>query len=220
MDVKIAESWKSHLEEEFSKPYFDKLTLFLADEVQKEKIYPQGSLIFNAFEKCSFEDTKVVILGQDPYHGAGQANGLSFSVSEGVRVPPSLKNIFQEIKDDLGKEIPTSGNLERWASQGVLMLNAVLTVQASKPASHRKKGWEEFTSAVLKLVSDEKENLVFLLWGKDAQKRGEIIDRTKHLVLESAHPSPYSVHTGFFGNKHFSQANNYLKEKGKEEIDW
>ncbi len=220
MDVKIAASWKSHLEEEFNKPYFEKLSLFLREEVQKEKVYPSGSLIFNAFEKCSLEDTKVVILGQDPYHGAGQANGLSFSVSDGVKVPPSLKNIFQEIHDDLGKEIPKSGNLERWASQGVLMLNAVLTVQASKPASHRKKGWEEFTSAALKLVSDKKENVVFLLWGKDAQKRGEIIDRTKHLVLESAHPSPYSVHTGFFGNKHFSQANNYLKEKGKDEIDW
>ena len=220
MNLNIAESWKTYLEDEFSKPYFKKLTLFLADEVQKEKIYPPEKFIFNAFEKCSFEDTKVVILGQDPYHGAGQANGLSFSVSDGVRVPPSLKNIFQEIHDDLGKEIPTSGNLERWASQGVLMLNAVLTVQASKPASHKKKGWEEFTSAALKLVSDEKENLVFLLWGKDAQKRGEIIDRTKHLVLESAHPSPYSVHTGFFGNKHFSQANNYLREHGKNEIDW
>ncbi|AFM03313.1 Uracil-DNA glycosylase [Bernardetia litoralis DSM 6794] len=220
MDIKIAESWKSHVEEEFSKPYFEKLELFLREATQQQKIYPPKELIFNAFEKCSFEDTKVVILGQDPYHGAGQANGLSFSVSDGVRVPPSLKNIFKEINDDLGKEIPTNGNLERWASQGVLMLNAVLTVQASKPASHRTKGWENFTSAVLKLVSDEKENLVFLLWGKDAQKRGEIIDREKHLVLESPHPSPYSVHTGFFGNKHFSQANNYLKEKGKDEIDW
>ncbi len=220
MEVNIAESWKPHLEDEFKKPSFEKLAVFLREAVQQEKIYPPGNLIFNAFQKCTFEDTKVVILGQDPYHGAGQANGLSFSVSDGVRIPPSLKNIFKEINDDLGKEIPKSGNLERWASQGVLMLNAVLTVQASKPASHRKKGWEEFTSAVLKLVSDEKENLVFLLWGKDAQKRGEIIDREKHLVLASAHPSPYSVHTGFFGNKHFSQANNYLKEKNKEEIDW
>lgn len=220
MEVKIAPSWKSHLEEELTKPYLEKLALFLREAVQQEKVYPPGELIFNAFEKCSFEDTKVVILGQDPYHGAGQANGLSFSVSEGVRVPPSLKNIFQEIKDDLGKEIPKSGNLERWAEQGVLMLNAVLTVQAAQPGSHRKKGWEEFTSAVLQIVSDKKENVVFLLWGKDAQTRGQIIDRTKHLVLESAHPSPYSVHTGFFGNKHFSQANNYLKENGKEQIDW
>lgn len=220
MNVQIASSWKEKLQEEFTKPYFSELANFLRQDVQQYQIYPPGKLIFNAFDKCSFENTKVVILGQDPYHGAGQANGLSFSVSDGIRIPPSLKNIFQEIHDDLGKEIPKTGNLERWAEQGVLMLNAVLTVRAGSPGSHRKKGWEEFTSAVLKLVSEEKENLVFILWGKDAQTRGQIIDRNKHLVLESAHPSPYSAHSGFFGNRHFSQANAYLRRHGKTEIDW
>ncbi|NJL12465.1 MAG: uracil-DNA glycosylase [Microscillaceae bacterium] len=220
MQVRIADSWKPWLQAEFEKPYFQSLTEFIRQEYQSQTVYPPGRLIFNAFEHCSFEDLKVVILGQDPYHGPGQANGLSFSVSEGVRVPPSLVNIFKEIQEDLSKPIPKSGNLERWAAQGVLMLNAVLTVRANTPRSHRNKGWESFTQSVVQLISDQKEHVVFMLWGKDAQERGAVIDREKHLVLESAHPSPYSADKGFFGNRHFSQANAFLEAHQLPSIDW
>lgn len=220
MDVKIAISWKSQLAEEFQKPYFEQLTGFVKSEYQSHVVYPPGKEIFRAFEECDFSNVKVVILGQDPYHGPGQANGLCFSVHDGVRVPPSLVNIFKEIKADLGKAIPTSGELERWAEQGVLLLNATLTVRAGSPGSHQNKGWETFTDAVIKKVSDDKQNVVFLLWGAYAQKKGEIIDRNKHLVLMSAHPSPFSADRGFFGCKHFSKANAYLKSKGLKEIEW
>lgn len=220
MDVKIAISWKSQLAEEFQKPYFEQLTGFVKSEYQSHVVYPPGKEIFRAFEECDFSNVKVVILGQDPYHGPGQANGLCFSVHDGVRVPPSLVNIFKEIKADLGKPIPTSGELERWAEQGVLLLNATLTVRAGSPGSHQNKGWETFTDAVIKKISDEKQHVVFLLWGAYAQKKGEIIDRNKHLVLMSAHPSPFSADRGFFGCKHFSKANAYLKSKGLKEIEW
>lgn len=220
MDVKIAISWKSQLEEEFQKPYFEQLIGFVKSEYQAHTVYPPGKEIFRAFDECDFANVKVVILGQDPYHGPGQANGLCFSVHEGVRVPPSLVNIFKEIKTDLGKPVPASGELERWAEQGVLLLNATLTVRAASPGSHQNKGWETFTDAVIKKISDEKRHVVFLLWGAYAQKKGEVIDRAKHLVLMSAHPSPFSADRGFFGCKHFSKANAYLKSKGLKEIDW
>lgn len=221
MDVKIAESWKLRLQAEFVKPYFGTLVNFVKEEYATQTIYPPGKLIFNAFSHCSFEDTKVVILGQDPYHGAGQAHGLCFSVNDGVQIPPSLVNIFKEIKDDLGKPLPRSGNLERWAKQGVLLLNATLTVRASEAGSHQGKGWETFTDAVIKHISDEKEGVIFLLWGAYAQKKGEVINARKHLVLKAKHPSPMSANNGgWFGCKHFSQTNNYLKAKGLSEIDW
>lgn len=220
MDVKIAISWKSQLEEEFQKPYFEQLIGFVKSEYQAHTVYPPGKEIFRAFDECDFANVKVVILGQDPYHGPGQANGLCFSVHEGVRVPPSLVNIFKEIKADLGKPVPVSGELERWAEQGVLLLNATLTVRAASPGSHQNKGWETFTDAVIKKISDEKQHVVFLLWGAYAQKKGEVIDRAKHLVLMSAHPSPFSADRGFFGCKHFSKANVYLKSKGLKEIEW
>lgn len=212
-------SWQTKLAAEFEKPYFQKLDAFLDNELKTESIYPPAPLIFNAFEKCDFDNLKVVIIGQDPYHGEGQANGLCFSVNDGVKIPPSLRNIFKEIQSDLGKEMPSSGNLERWAEQGVLLLNAILTVRASKAASHRKKGWEVFTDAVIRLISEEKEQVVFLLWGNYAQKKGEIVDESKHLILKSGHPSPLSAKY-FFGNQHFSQANAYLQESGKKPIDW
>ena len=220
MDVKIADSWKDHLKGEFSQNYFKKLADFVKTEKASHTIYPPGKQIFSAFERCSFDQVKVVIIGQDPYHGPGQANGLCFSVSDGIKPPPSLVNIFKEIKNDLGKEIPKSGNLERWAEQGVLLLNATLTVRANSPGSHQKKGWEEFTDAVIKIISQEKEHVVFMLWGAYAQKKGEIIDKEKHFVLQSAHPSPFSADRGFFGNKHFSKANEYLVKHGLKPIDW
>jgi uracil-DNA glycosylase len=220
MDVKIASTWKSLLSDEFQKPYFHQLTSFIKDEYKTQTIYPRGFDIFKAFDRCDFSELKVVIIGQDPYHGPGQANGLCFSVGEGIRIPPSLMNIFKEIRNDLGKAIPFSGDLERWAKQGVLLLNATLTVKASTPGSHQNKGWETFTDAVIKKISDEKDGIVFLLWGSYAQKKGEIIDRNKHLVLMSAHPSPFSADRGFFGCKHFSKTNAYLKSKGKGEVDW
>jgi uracil-DNA glycosylase len=220
MDVKIAPSWKSRLTDEFSKPYFHQLADFVKSEYLVSTVYPPGKEIFNAFDACEFDDVKVVILGQDPYHGPGQANGLCFSVHDGVRMPPSLVNIFKEIHQDLGKPMPATGNLERWARQGVLLLNATLTVRASSPGSHQNKGWEAFTDAVIRRVSEEKQNMVFLLWGAYAQKKGEIIDRNKHLVLMSAHPSPFSADRGFFGCRHFSKANEYLRSKGLKEIDW
>src|SRR5687768_13876705 len=220
MVVKIEESWQKVLKSEFEKDYFKNLISFVKQENASQQVYPPGKQIFHAFEECPFDKVEVVILGQDPYHGPGQANGLAFSVSEGIRTPPSLKNIFKEIKEDLGKEIPNSGNLERWAEQGVLLLNATLTVRASTAGSHQNKGWETFTDAVIKAISEQKENLVFLLWGAYAQKKGEVIDRNKHLVLMSAHPSPFSADRGFFGCRHFSKANAYLKSKGLKEIDW
>jgi uracil-DNA glycosylase len=220
MDVKIAASWKYHLSAEFQKPYFTQLTDFIKSEYQSATVYPPGKEIFRAFDCCDYDNVKVVIIGQDPYHGPGQANGLCFSVRDGVRPPPSLVNIFKEIKNDLGKPIPSTGDLERWARQGVLLLNATLTVRANLPGSHQNKGWEAFTDAVIKRISDERENVVFLLWGAYAQKKGEIIDRNKHLILMSAHPSPFSADRGFFGCKHFSKTNTYLKSKGLAEIDW
>lgn len=220
MDVRIAPSWKERLSEEFQKPYFTQLAEFVRQEYQQYTIYPPAKEIFKAFDACSFDDAKVVIIGQDPYHGKGQANGLCFSVHNGVPIPRSLANIFKEIKQDLGKEIPSNGNLERWANQGVLLLNATLTVRESSPGSHQNKGWEAFTDAAIQKISHEKENIVFLLWGAYAQKKGEVIDRSKHLVLMSAHPSPFSADRGFFGNKHFSKANEYLRSKGLKEIEW
>ncbi|MEM9858360.1 MAG: uracil-DNA glycosylase [Bacteroidota bacterium] len=220
MDVKISPSWKSRLEQEFKKPYFETLVQFVKNEYQNHKVYPPGKKIFNAFDHCSFEDVRVVIIGQDPYHGPRQANGLCFSVSDEVKKPPSLVNIFKELNADLGIMIPESGNLERWASQGVLLLNATLTVRANTPGSHQKKGWEEFTDSVIRLVSEHKEHVVFILWGAYAQRKGEVIDRSKHHVISSAHPSPFAADRGFFGSKPFSKANAYLQEKGKPEIQW
>lgn len=219
-DVKIAPSWKEKLNEEFTKPYFVQLTDFVRNEYQTQVVYPPAKQIFNAFDCCDFDQVKVVIIGQDPYHGPGQANGLCFSVSPGVKMPPSLVNIFKEIESDLGKPFPPNGDLSRWANQGVLLINATLTVRASTAGSHQNKGWEQFTDAVIREVSEKKNNIVFLLWGAYAQKKGQIINRNKHLVLASAHPSPFSAHNGFFGNKHFSKTNDYLKSKGITEIDW
>lgn len=220
VDVKISPSWKSLLQPEFDKPYFHELIAFVRNEYATQTVYPPGKEIFNAFDACPYEDVKVVIIGQDPYHGPGQANGLCFSVRDGVRIPPSLVNIFKEIQKDLGKPIPATGNLERWARQGVLLLNATLTVRASTPGSHQNKGWEIFTDNVIRAISEGKSGVVFLLWGAYAQKKGELIDRNKHLVLMSAHPSPFSADRGFFGNKHFSKTNEYLKSKGRGEIEW
>lgn len=221
MNVIIADSWKLYLQPEFDKPYFPKLAEFLRQEYSTQRVYPPGKLMFNAFDKCSFDEARVVILGQDPYHGEGQANGLAFSVSEGITKPPSLINIFKEIQDDLGKPVPKSGNLERWAEQGVMLLNSTLTVRAGQAGSHQGKGWETFTDAVIKIISEQKENVVFMLWGAYAQKKGAIIDESKHLVLKAKHPSPMAAQWGgWFGNKHFSQANEYLVSKGLKPIEW
>ena len=220
MMVTINQTWQPYLQEEFNKQYFSNLVHFVKKEVTTQTIFPPGKLIFNAFDKCPFDKVRVVIIGQDPYHGPGQANGLCFSVNDGIRFPPSLKNIFKEIKDDLGKEIPESGNLECWAVQGVLLLNATLTVRAGQAASHQNKGWEEFTDTVIRKVSDEKSDLVFLLWGAYAQKKELLIDTKKHHVLKSAHPSPFSADRGFFGNSHFSKTNEFLVKKGLEPINW
>ena len=220
MDVKIAKSWKGKLENEFNKEYFQELVSFVKSEYSRYKVYPKGKQIFSAFDHCNFDNLKVVIIGQDPYHGEGQANGLCFSVNEGVMKPPSLVNIFKEIKNDMGIEIPETGNLERWADQGVLLLNATLTVKAQSPGSHQKKGWEKFTDAVIQTISDEKEGIVFLLWGAYAQRKGEKIDTSKHKILSSAHPSPFAANRGFFGNSHFSQTNAYLEQKGLKPIIW
>lgn len=220
MDVRIEDSWKAVLKEEFNKSYFLQLTAFVRSEYQNKTVYPPGKEIFRAFDKCPFHQVKVVIIGQDPYHGPGQANGLCFSVREGITMPPSLINIFQEIKNDLGKEIPQTGELENWAEQGVLLLNATLTVRAHAAGSHQNKGWEELTDAAIRHLSSERDNLVFLLWGSYAQKKGIMIDPARHLVLQSPHPSPLSAHRGFFGNKHFSKTNDYLRSKGIAEIDW
>lgn len=221
MDVKIASSWKPILKEEFEKPYFKSLVSFLKNEKQIGKtIFPKGDEIFNAFDLTSFENVKVVILGQDPYHGFGQAHGLCFSVKDGVKPPPSLVNIFKEIHQDLNLPIPTHGNLTSWAQQGILLLNASLTVEEAKPMSHSKIGWEQFTDAVIRLISEKKEGVIFVLWGRFAQQKESLIDQTKHIILKSAHPSPLSAHNGFLGNKHFSKINSLLKELHKEPIDW
>ena len=220
MDVKIDSSWKSRLANEFNAPYFEQLTNFVRDAYTHHQIFPPAKLIFNAFDLCPFDKVKVVIIGQDPYHGLGQAHGLSFSVNENIPLPPSLKNIYQEIRSDLGIQPLSHGNLERWAKQGVLLLNATLTVQANLAGSHQKKGWETFTDSAIKAVANEKEHVVFLLWGNYAQQKAQYIDTTKHLILTAVHPSPLSAHRGFFGCKHFSQANQYLKEHGLEPINW
>ncbi|HQQ96338.1 MAG TPA: uracil-DNA glycosylase [Cyclobacteriaceae bacterium] len=220
VDIRLEESWKSRLSAEFSKPYFNDLIQFVRTEYANATVFPPGKEIFRAFDVCRFQDVRVVIIGQDPYHGPGQANGLCFSVREGVKPPPSLVNIFKEIKNDLGKPIPASGDLERWAQQGVLLLNATLTVRASSPGSHQNKGWEQFTDAVIELISAQKEHVVFLLWGAYAQKKGAVIDRSRHCVLMSAHPSPFSADRGFFGSKHFSKANEYLQAQGLKGVDW
>ena len=220
MDIKIESSWKELLKDEFEKPYFNELINFVKSEYAIQKVYPPGKLIFNAFEKCPFDKVKVVILGQDPYHEPGQAHGLCFSVPDGVSFPPSLQNIFKEINNDLDLPIPKSGNLERWAEQGVFLLNATLTVRAHLAGSHQKKGWEAFTDEVIRLLSESGDHLVFLLWGAYAQRKGELINSGKHLVLRSVHPSPLSAHRGFFGNHQFSMANKYLISKGKESINW
>jgi len=222
MDVKIEASWAAVLKEEFSRPYFKQLVTFLKTEkVAGKTIYPPGSLIFNAFSQTPFPKVKVVIIGQDPYHGNGQAHGLSFSVQNGVKPPPSLVNIFKEIQNDIGVAMPSQyGNLTRWAEQGVLLLNAALTVRANEPFSHAKSGWAEFTDAVIKKISDEKKGVVFLLWGKFAQDKQVLIDETKHFVLKAAHPSPFSADKGFFGSKHFSKTNELLTAQGLSPIDW
>ncbi len=220
MNVKIETSWKQVLASEFEKPYFKELTDFVRQEYQTSTVYPPGSYIFNAFEHCPFDKVKVVILGQDPYHEPGQAHGLSFSVQDGIPFPPSLVNIFKELESDLGKPTPTSGNLLRWADQGVLLLNATLTVRAHMAGSHQNHGWETFTDAVIHKLAENRSHLVYILWGSYAQKKGTFIDATRNLVLKSAHPSPLSAYRGFFGSKPFSKANDYLIVTGQEPIDW
>ena len=221
MNKNIAESWKPILLDELNKPYFNELVAFVEMEYAHRVCYPKEDQIFSAFDYCSFKDLKVVIIGQDPYHGVGQANGLCFSVNDNVLHPPSLKNIFKELNTDLGNPIPKSGNLEKWAKQGVLMLNATLTVRASEAGSHQKKGWEQFTDAVIQKISDKKEDVVFLLWGGYAKKKGKKIDREKHCVLESGHPSPLSANRGFwFGNRCFSKTNEFLIAKEINKITW
>ncbi len=221
MDVKMEESWKTALSAEFNKPYFMQIAAHLKTErATKATIYPPGSLIFNAFDKTPLNKVRVVILGQDPYHNPDQAMGLSFSVPDGVPPPPSLMNMFKELQTDIGMPIPTSGNLTKWAEQGVLLLNAVLTVRANEPASHAKIGWMDFTNAVIRKISEEKQGVVFLLWGKFAQEKQVLIDATKHHVLKAPHPSPLSAHTGFFGCKHFSRTNQLLAKQGLDPIDW
>ncbi|MDI3520530.1 MAG: uracil-DNA glycosylase [Anaerophaga sp.] len=220
IDPRIEESWKEALSEEFNAPYFSELKKFLVDEKRKHQVYPPGPMIFNAFNHTPLEKVKVVLLGQDPYHGRGQAQGLCFSVPDGIRQPPSLQNIFKEIANDTGTPPPPSGDLTRWARQGVLLLNATLTVRARTPGSHQGKGWEQFTDAAIKVVSETRDNIVFLLWGRYAQNKAALINPSKHLVLKAAHPSPFSAHNGFFGCKHFSKTNEWLKNHGLKEIEW
>ena len=220
MDVKIEDSWKLCLSEEFEKGYFKELVRFVKDQYKKHTVYPPGKHIFNAFNRCTFDNLKVVIIGQDPYHGPDQAHGLCFSVQDELAFPPSLLNIFKELKNDMGIEIPKSGNLERWADQGVLLLNATLTVRSHQAGSHQNKGWEQFTDTVIQKIASEKENIAFLLWGAYAQKKASFVDEKKHMILESVHPSPLSASRGFFGNHHFSKINTYLEENGKTRIQW
>ncbi len=220
MNIRIEESWKRQLADEFEKPYFAELTRFVREEYGTNRCYPPGAQIFNAFDLCPFDAVEVVILGQDPYHEEGQAEGLCFSVAEGVTPPPSLQNIFKEIENDLGRPAPPNGSLRRWAEQGVLLLNATLTVRAHAAASHQGHGWETFTDAVIARLSERRDHLVFILWGSYAQRKGAVIDRSRHLVLQSAHPSPLSAYRGFFGNHHFSLANDYLVKAGRAPINW
>lgn len=220
MQVKIEQSWQQQLQGEFDKPYFAKLVGFVKQEYAHYTVYPPGRLIFNAFNQCPFDHVKVVLIGQDPYHEPGQAHGLCFSVNDGVPFPPSLENIFKEIHDDIGAPIPTSGNLTRWAKQGVLLLNATLTVREHQAGSHQRQGWEEFTDSVIRILSANREHLVFILWGSYAQSKSSLIDGNRHYILRSAHPSPLSAYRGFFGNHHFSLANQYLRSNGIEEIQW
>ena len=220
MNVRIEDSWRRVLQSEFDKPYFELLTMFVRQQYATRQCFPPARLIFNAFDSCPFDQVRVVIIGQDPYHDVGQAHGLCFSVNDGVAIPPSLLNIYKERARDLGKPIPSSGNLQRWAAQGVLLLNATLTVEAHHPGSHQGKGWEELTDAAIQALSTQKEHLVFMLWGSYAQRKGQFIDRKKHLVLESSHPSPLSVYRGFEGCGHFSKANAYLAKHGIPPIDW
>ncbi|MBR1994731.1 MAG: uracil-DNA glycosylase [Alistipes sp.] len=220
MEVNIASDWKELLREEFDKPYFEELVQFVREEYATHRIYPRGSNIFRAFDKCPFEQLKVVIIGQDPYHGPGQANGLCFSVGDGVPFPPSLRNIFQEVASDIGTPIPASGNLDRWAEQGVLLLNAVLTVREHEAASHAGRGWEQFTDAVVRAIATRKEGIVYLLWGSYAQKKGAIADPARNCILKAVHPSPLSAYRGFLGCRHFSRANEYLLSQGKTPINW
>jgi uracil-DNA glycosylase len=220
VDVKIEQSWKAHLADEFGKDYFRQLTEFVRQEYQRTKVYPRGDHIFNAFNHCPFDKVKVVLLGQDPYHEPGQAHGLCFSVQEGTPFPPSLINILKEIESDLGIIMPQSGDLTRWADQGVLLLNATLTVRAHAAGSHQNKGWETFTDAVIARLNSDRNHIVYLLWGSYAQKKGAIINASRNLVLKSAHPSPLSAYRGFFGNRHFSQTNDYLIASGQTPIEW
>lgn len=220
VDVRIAEDWKAILAEEFSKPYFEQLTEFVRAEYAAGEVFPKGKNIFRAFDKCPFDKLKVVIIGQDPYHGVGQANGLCFSVAEGVPFPPSLQNIFKEVASDTGAPIPASGELDRWAEQGVLLLNAVLTVRAHQAASHAGHGWEQFTDAVVRAIAERKDHVVYMLWGSYAQKKGAIANPNNNLILKAVHPSPLSAYRGFFGCKHFSEANRYLESVGKTPIEW
>jgi uracil-DNA glycosylase len=220
VEVKIEPSWKEQLAEEFAKPYFRTLTDFVRSEYAAARIYPKGSEIFNAFEKTTFDNVKVVILGQDPYHEPGQAHGLCFSVNDGVEPPPSLVNIYRELNDDLGIEPRKSGNLERWAEQGVLLLNATLTVRAHQAGSHQNRGWEQFTDAVIHKIAEEKHHTAFILWGSYAQRKGAFIDPSRHLIIKSAHPSPLSAYRGFFGSRPFSRANEYLVKTGQDPINW
>ena len=220
MNLKIEDSWKERLNQEFKKPYFKNLVSFVEEEYNNDTIYPPHSLMFNAFNKCSFHDLKVVILGQDPYHGEGQAHGLSFSVPDGIKLPPSLKNIFKEIANDIESNNALSGNLLKWSNQGVLLLNSILTVKKGRPGSHQMKGWEIFTDAVIELISNNKRNIVFMLWGAYAYKKGLKIDRDNHLVIETSHPSPFSAKKGFFGSKQFSRCNKYLLSCKKKPINW
>ena len=220
IEVNIEPSWKTALAQEFEKPYFALLVDFVKKAYRAQRIYPPAKAIFNAFSLCPLDRVRVVILGQDPYHGPGQAHGLCFSVPDNVPMPPSLVNIFKEIKDDLGTPFPKSGNLTRWAEQGVLLLNATLTVAASQPGSHQNQGWETFTDAVIRTISQQKEHVVFMLWGAYAGRKQALIDPIRHLILTSAHPSPFSVYRGFFGNKHFSKANSYLQAHTQNPIVW
>ncbi|MDN3205751.1 uracil-DNA glycosylase [Algoriphagus sediminis] len=220
MDVRIEPSWKDMLGDTFEQDYFKNLVSFVKEEYGTQKVFPPGKLIFNAFEKTPVENVKVVILGQDPYHGDGQAHGLSFSVLPGIRFPPSLLNILKEIKSDLGKDLPPNGDLTRWAKQGVFLLNASLTVRAHQAGSHQGKGWEEFTDEVISRLANQRKGIVFLLWGAFAQKKAALIPSDRHLILKAPHPSPLSAHRGFFGCKHFSQTNEYLVSQGKEPIEW
>ena len=220
MDVRIASDWKAHLQEEFEKEYFEKLAAFVKEEYATHTIYPPGKQIFEAFEQCSWDELKVVIIGQDPYHGPGQANGLCFSVNDGIKFPPSLRNIFKAIGKEYDRDLPLSGDLTRWAKQGILLLNATLTVRAAQAGSHQKKGWEVFTDKVIETIANEKENIVYFLWGSYARSKKSFIDASKNLVLESVHPSPLSAHRGFFDTGHFKEAEAYIREKHGFDIQW